>query len=131
MKSGSSGELDQKLLNSQELLESSQQLPESTAANKMPPTARPSHATPSRLPRGRCPDLSESAPLPPGKNTGVGCHFLLQELFPDPGIKPTSPVSPTLAGDSLPLSHLGSPYSIISPLRFLYLSVINSLITRL
>ena len=26
----------------------------------------------------------------PGKNTGVGRHFLLQDL-PDPGIKPRSP----------------------------------------
>ena len=26
----------------------------------------------------------------PGKNTGVDCHFLLQDL-PDPGIEPTSP----------------------------------------
>ena len=27
----------------------------------------------------------------PGKNTGVGCHFLLLEIFPDPGIEPGSP----------------------------------------
>ena len=27
----------------------------------------------------------------PGKNIGVGCHFLLQEIFQDPGIEPTSP----------------------------------------
>ena len=27
----------------------------------------------------------------PGKNTGVGCHFLLQGIFPDPGIEPGSP----------------------------------------
>ena len=27
----------------------------------------------------------------PGKNTGVGCHFLLQGSFPDPGIKLMSP----------------------------------------
>ena len=26
-----------------------------------------------------------------GKNAGVGCHFLLQEIKPDPGIKPASP----------------------------------------
>ena len=26
-----------------------------------------------------------------GKNTGVGCHFLLQGDLPDPGIKPASP----------------------------------------
>ena len=27
----------------------------------------------------------------PGKNTGVGCHFLLQGNFPNPGIEPRSP----------------------------------------
>ena len=27
----------------------------------------------------------------PGKNTGVGCHFLLQGNLPNPGIKPGSP----------------------------------------
>ena len=27
----------------------------------------------------------------PGKNTGVGCHFLLQGNLPNPGIKPLSP----------------------------------------
>ena len=34
----------------------------------------------------------------PGKNTGVSCHFLLQEDLPDPGIKPVSLASPALAG---------------------------------
>ena len=29
--------------------------------------------------------------------------------FPDPGIKPLSPMSPALQADSLPLCHLGSP----------------------
>ena len=33
----------------------------------------------------------------PGKNTGVGCHFL-HYFLPDPGIEPTYPVSPALAG---------------------------------
>ena len=42
----------------------------------------------------------------PGKNTGLGCHVLLQEIYlPDSGVKPTSPA---LAGRSLPLSHQGS-----------------------
>ena len=44
----------------------------------------------------------------PGKNTGVGCHFLLQGGLPNPGIKFTSPA---LAGGfftTLPLCHLGS-----------------------
>ena len=34
----------------------------------------------------------------PGKNTGVGCHFLLQGGLPDPGIKLVSLASPVLAG---------------------------------
>ena len=32
-----------------------------------------------------------------GKNTRVGCHALLQGIFPDPGIKPHL-ISPALAG---------------------------------
>ena len=35
----------------------------------------------------------------PGKSTGVGCHFLLQGTFPDPGIEPKSPA---LRADALP-----------------------------
>ena len=34
----------------------------------------------------------------PGKNTGVDCHFLLQDL-PNPGIETVSLTSPTLAGE--------------------------------
>ena len=34
----------------------------------------------------------------PGKNTGVGCHFLLQGIIPSPDIEPGSPV---LLADSL------------------------------
>ena len=30
----------------------------------------------------------------PGKNTGVGCHFLLQGNLPNPGTEPESPASP-------------------------------------
>ena len=37
----------------------------------------------------------------PGKNTGVGCHALLQGIF-----KPRSPI---LQADSLPSSHEGNP----------------------
>ena len=42
----------------------------------------------------------------PGKNTGVGCHFLLQRIFPTEGLN-----SCLLHWqvDSLQLSHLGSP----------------------
>ena len=45
----------------------------------------------------------------PGKNTGVGCHALLQQDLPDPGIEPFSFMSPTLAGEFfLPLVPPGS-----------------------
>ena len=33
-----------------------------------------------------------------GKNTWLGCHFLLQGNTPDPGTEPASPVSPEFAG---------------------------------
>ena len=41
----------------------------------------------------------------PGRNTGVGCHFLLQETFPTQGLN--LPLL-QLQADSFPLSHLGS-----------------------
>ena len=34
----------------------------------------------------------------PGKNTGVGCHFLLQGDLPNSGMEAESPASPALAG---------------------------------
>ena len=42
----------------------------------------------------------------PGKNTGVGYHALLQELFPNPG---TEPRSPTFQADSLLSEPPGKP----------------------
>ena len=46
----------------------------------------------------------------PGKNTGGGCHALLQGIFPtqefNPGIKPRSPI---LQADSLPSGPPGKP----------------------
>ena len=33
-----------------------------------------------------------------GKNTGMGCHFLSPGDLSNPGIEPTSPLSPPLAG---------------------------------
>ena len=36
--------------------------------------------------------------ISPGKNTGEGCHFLLQWIASDPGIKPISLAAPVLAG---------------------------------
>ena len=41
-----------------------------------------------------------------GKNTGVGCHALLQRIFPNSGIKPRSPA---LQADSLPPAPPGKP----------------------
>ena len=49
------------------------------------------------------------APLPmgyAGKDTGVGCHFLLQGIFPTQG---SYLVLLHWQVGSLPLSHLGSP----------------------
>ena len=43
----------------------------------------------------------------PGKNTGAGCHFLLQGILPGPETEPLSPVSPALQLDSLPAEPLG------------------------
>ena len=43
----------------------------------------------------------------PGKNTGVGCHFLLQGIFPDPGIEPESPA---LTGRFFTTKPPGKPY---------------------
>ena len=49
---------------------------------------------------------------PPGSSVNeisqarVGCHFLFQGIFPNPGIKPAFP---TLQVNSLPLSHPGLP----------------------
>ena len=53
-------------------------------------------------------------PLPrdsPGKNTGAGCHALLQGIFPDPGVEPASPAAPEFLSICLPLSCQGSPYT--------------------
>ena len=41
--------------------------------------------------------------------------------LPDPGIEPASPAAPALQADSLPLSHQGSPASILLPLKSLAL----------
>ena len=46
-----------------------------------------------------------------GKSTGVGFHNLLQEDLPNPGIKPVSPVSPSLQVDSLPSGQSRKPIS--------------------
>ena len=53
--------------------------------------------------------IAHQAPLSwdfPGKNTGVGCHFLLHGIFPAQGLN--LGLLQYLV-DSLLLSHLGSP----------------------
>ena len=47
-----------------------------------------------------------------GKNTGVGCHFLLQGIFPTQGLNWCLWHLLHWLVDSLPLSHLGSLYAI-------------------
>ena len=45
----------------------------------------------------------------PGKNAGVGCHFLLQGIFPTQGSKP---MSPALQADALPSEPPGKPEAL-------------------
>ena len=47
----------------------------------------------------------------PGKNTGVGCHFLLQGIFPTQGLNLCLLHLRNWQADSLPLLHLGSTYT--------------------
>ena len=62
-----------------------------------------------------CNPVDHSPPAPsvdgnsPGKNTRVGCHALLQEIFPAQGLR-----SPTLQADSLPAELPGKPFHIHS-----------------
>ena len=46
----------------------------------------------------------------PGKNTGVGCHFLLQGIFPTQGLNSCFQGLLHWQMDCLPLSHLESPF---------------------
>jgi len=43
----------------------------------------------------------------PGKNTGMGCHFLLQAIFPTQGLDPNLLHWNAV---SLPLHYWGGPY---------------------
>ena len=65
----------------------------------------------------------------PGKNTGVGCHALLQGNLPNPG---TEPGSPALQADSLSSETPGKPsnYSKLSDfIKELWFLVITVLMT--
>jgi len=53
-----------------------------------------------------------------GKNTGVGFHFLLQEIFPTQGWNLMELVSPEMARRFF-TSHLGSPRKGTLSLKFL------------
>ena len=57
----------------------------------------------------------------PGKNTGVGCHFLLQKIFPTQGLNSRLFMSPALAGGSLPLVIPGEPKRKCQPFNLVYL----------
>ena len=50
--------------------------------------------------------VAQSCPTLPGWNTGVGSHSRLQRIFPNSGIKPSSPA---LQMDSLPAEPRGKP----------------------
>ena len=52
----------------------------------------------------------------PGKNTRMGCHFLIQGNLSNPGIEPTSPVSPALAGRFFTTEPPGKPQKFIIPI---------------
>ena len=69
----------------------------SEVTQSCPTLCDPMDSKPTRLPRPW--DF-------PGKNTGVGCHFHLQGIFP---IQGSNLCLLPWQGDSLPLSHLGSP----------------------
>ena len=56
--------------------------------------------------------VAPQAPLSMGFSRQEYCSRLLRPPLgdlPNPGIEPTSPVSPALQADLYPLSHLGSP----------------------
>ena len=53
------------------------------------------------------------------KNTGVGCHFLLQGIFPTQGSK-QSLVSPALAGGFLTTAPPGKPIRVSILLQILF-----------
>ena len=55
----------------------------------------------------------------PGKNTAMGCHTLLQGIFPTPRLNLWLPAFPALKWILGPLSHLGSPSSLYIILWFM------------
>ena len=60
----------------------------------------------------------------PGKNTGVGCHFLLQGIFLTQGSSPRLLNLLHWQVDSLPLRHMGSHTTCILASQIFYLKYI-------
>ena len=56
-----------------------------------------------------------------GKKTGVGCHFLLQGIFPTKELNLSLLCLLHWHADSLPLHHLLSPHNLICDLRLSFL----------
>ena len=84
-------------------------------------------ATMDRIIRLLCPWGS------PGKNTGAGCHFLLQGIFLTQGWNPHLLCLLNQQVDSLPLNHLGSLLLIASPSlisysNLMYLYMLNIMV---
>ena len=46
----------------------------------------------------------------PGKNTGIGCHFILQGNLPDSGMEPESLAPPALASKFFSTAPPGKPH---------------------
>ena len=63
----------------------------------------------------------------PGKNTGVGYHALLQQIFPTQGSNPWLLYLLHCRQILYPLNHLGGPYLPISSVQFSRSVVSNSL----
>ena len=57
----------------------------------------------------------------PGKNTGVGCHALLQEIFLSQGLNPHLLHLLHWRADSLPLAPHGKPFISLSLLFYFFL----------
>ena len=49
----------------------------------------------------------------PGKNTGLGCHFLLQRIFPTQGLNLCLLGALCWQAHSFPLHHLGRPWNFL------------------
>ena len=66
----------------------------------------------------------------PGKNTGMGCHFLLQGIFSIQGLNPHLLMSPALAGGFFTAVPPGKPLCLgLAPVRSrLLLSFFSSLL---